>query len=87
MRKEEIGVLVRRLKVAADGCEVVELGEKVGELIANMTYRMFFGDFCNSDRFDLNIVQEMVRLVGAFNIADYVPFLEPFDIQVPEPLP
>ncbi|XP_016514159.2 cytochrome P450 CYP736A12-like, partial [Nicotiana tabacum] len=81
MRKEEIGVLVRRLKVATDGGEVVELGEKVGELIANMTYRMLFGDFRNSDRFDLNIVQEMVRLVGAFNIADYVPFLEPFDIQ------
>ncbi|OIT20763.1 PREDICTED: cytochrome P450 CYP736A12-like [Nicotiana attenuata] len=82
MRKEEIGVLVRRLKVAADGGEVVELGEKIGDLIANMTYRMLFGDIGNSDRFDLkSIVQEMVRLAGAFNIADYVPFLEPFDIQ------
>lgn len=82
MRKEEIGVLVRRLKVAADGGEVVELGEKIGDLIANMTYRMLFGGFRNSDRFDLkSIVQEIVRLVGAFNIADYVPFLEPFDLQ------
>ncbi|KAJ8558454.1 hypothetical protein K7X08_005220 [Anisodus acutangulus] len=81
MRKEEIGSLVQYLKAAAAAGKAVDLGEKIGDLIANMTYRMLFG-VGNSDRFDLkSIVQEMVRLAGAFNIADYVPFLEPFDIQ------
>ncbi|CAN4103285.1 unnamed protein product [Withania somnifera] len=78
MRIEEIGVLVEQLKV---GGKMVDVGEKIGDLIANMTYRMLFGDR-NSERVDLkSIVLEMVRLAGTFNIADYVPFLEPFDIQ------
>lgn len=83
MRKEEIGVLVEQLKVlGGEVYVVVDLGEKIGDLIGNMTYRMLFGD-ANSERFDLkSIVREMVRLSGTFNIADYVPFLEPFDIQV-----
>lgn len=80
MRKEEIGVLVDEVK--GFGGELVNLGKKIGDLIGNMTYRMLFGDG-NSERFDLeNIVKEMVRLAGIFNVADYVPFLEPFDIQV-----
>lgn len=79
MRKEEIGVLVEEVK--GFGGELVNLGEKIGDLIGNMTCRMLFGDE-NSERFDLeNIVKEMVRLAGIFNVADYVPFLEPFDIQ------
>ncbi|XP_060171910.1 cytochrome P450 CYP736A12-like [Lycium barbarum] len=78
-RKEEIGSLVQYLKV---GGEVVDIGEKIGDLIGKMTHRMLFGDDGNSDRFDWkSIVHEMVRLAGQFNIADYVPFLEPFDIQ------
>ncbi|KAL3339557.1 hypothetical protein AABB24_028248 [Solanum stoloniferum] len=81
MRKEEIGFLVEEVKGFGDELVVVDLGEKIGDLIGNMTYRMLFTEG-NSERFDLkNIVKEMVRLSGTINVADYVPFLEPFDIQ------
>lgn len=82
MRREEIRILVEQLKVLGSEDIVVDLGEKIGDLIGKMTYKMLFGDG-NSERFDLkSVVQEIVRLAGTFNIADYVPFLESFDIQV-----
>lgn len=81
MRREELRILVEQLKVLGSEDIVVDLGEKIGDLIGKMTYKMLFGDG-NSERFDLkSVVQEIVRLAGTFNIADYVPFLESFDIQ------
>ncbi|PSS08393.1 Cytochrome P450 CYP736A12 like [Actinidia chinensis var. chinensis] len=79
MRKEEVEGLVGRLRAARE--EVVDVTEVVERLIEDMTSRMVFGR-CGDDRFDLkSVVREAVDLVGAFNVADFVPFLRPFDLQ------
>nr|GMC51556.1 cytochrome P450 CYP736A12-like [Ipomoea batatas]GME05244.1 cytochrome P450 CYP736A12-like [Ipomoea batatas] len=81
MRKGEIEAMVNSIRAAAEGREAVDLSSEVGKLIENVTYKMLFG-CSNNDRHDLKcIVQEAVSLVGAFNIADYIPFIEPFDLQ------
>ncbi|GFS40768.1 cytochrome P450, family 706, subfamily A, polypeptide 2 [Actinidia rufa] len=80
MRKEEVEGLVGRLRAARE--EVVDVTELVERLIEDMTCRMVFGRR-GDDRFDLkSVVREAVDLVGAFNVADFVPFLGPFDLQV-----
>ncbi|KAM1098510.1 hypothetical protein ACFX13_016089 [Malus domestica] len=81
LRREEVGLLVQSLKKATEAGEVVDLSEKVGELIEGITYRMVLGSK-NDDTFDVKgIIEEIMLLTGAVNIGDYVPFLSPFDIQ------
>ncbi|PSS08394.1 Cytochrome P450 CYP736A12 like [Actinidia chinensis var. chinensis] len=78
-RKEEVEVLVGRLTAARE--VVVDVTEVVERLIEDMTCRMMFGR-CGDDRFDLtSVIHEGVTLMGAFNVADFVPFLGPFDLQ------
>ncbi|THG04436.1 hypothetical protein TEA_003284 [Camellia sinensis var. sinensis] len=81
MRREEMEALVRRLKVAAVAREVVDLSEKVEGVIEDMTCKMVFGR-SSDERFDLKaVVQKSLVILGAFNIADFVPILAPFDLQ------
>ncbi|KAF5934125.1 hypothetical protein HYC85_030296 [Camellia sinensis] len=80
MRREEMEVLVQLLKAAAPR-EVVDLSEMVAGVMEDMTCKMVFGR-SNDERFDLKtVVQKALVLVGAFNIADFVPILAPFDLQ------
>ncbi|PRQ25127.1 putative flavonoid 3'-monooxygenase [Rosa chinensis] len=81
LRKEELGVLVRKLKRAAEEGGVVDVSEKIGVMNEDITYRMVLG--CKrDDRFDLKaIVKETFFLTGAFNISDFVPSLAALDIQ------
>ncbi|KAK9091225.1 hypothetical protein Sjap_024402 [Stephania japonica] len=52
----------------------------VEKVVEDMSYRMVFG--CKDDRFHFRpIISEVMELVGAFNVGDYVPFLATFDIQ------
>ena len=82
MRKKEVGSLVQSLKNAAAAHEVVDLSRKVCELIEETSCRMIFGR-SRDDRFDLKaIIEETFRLAGAFNLADYVPYLGALDLQV-----
>ena len=82
MRKELVGSLVQSLKKAAVAHEVVDLSEKVGKLIEESTRRMVFGR-SHHDRFDLKaLIAETLNLMGAFNLADYVPYLGALDLQV-----
>ena len=82
MRKEELGSLVQSLKKAAAAHEVVDLNEKVCQLIEETTCRMVFGQ-SNDDRFDLEtLIEEALSLAGAFNLADYLPYLGALDLQV-----
>lgn len=81
MRREELGGLVESLKEAAVAREVVDLSEVVGGLIEDMTFKMLFGR-SKDERFDLKgNIQELANVVGAFNVAEYVPFLGVFDLQ------
>ncbi|KAK9114863.1 hypothetical protein Syun_021660 [Stephania yunnanensis] len=80
MRKEEVSSLVEIVKGAADAHQVVCVSEMVEKVVEDMTYRMVFG--CKDDRFRFKpIIDEAMKLAGAFNIGDYVPFLAPFDLQ------
>ena len=82
MRKQELGSLVQSLKKAAARHEVVDLSAKVGQLMEETTCRMLFGRSMD-DRFDLKpLIVEVLRLSGAFNLADYVPYLGILDLQV-----
>ncbi|PON33951.1 Cytochrome P450, E-class, group I [Trema orientale] len=82
VRGEEVGSLVEWLKGAAAAREAVDVSRKVGELIADLSCRIILGRIVD-DTYDLRgLVQEGMALTGAFNIADYVPYLAPFDLQV-----
>ncbi|KAJ1403586.1 Cytochrome P450 [Sesbania bispinosa] len=82
LRREELGQLLKSLEKAAASSEVVDLSEMVGELIANITYKMVLG--CNKDNsLDLKgLIREAMNLSGAFNLADFLPWLRFFDPQV-----
>ena len=83
LRKEEIGLLVQSLKKAAERSEVVDVSDMIFGVGENLTYRMILGCTRDGDAFDFKeIVQETMLLAGAFNIADFLPFLRPFDLQV-----
>ena len=82
MRKEEVGSLVQSLKKAAATHEVMDLSGKVCELNEETTCRMIFGR-SSDDRFDLKThIEVVLSLAGAFNLADYVPYLGALDLQV-----
>ncbi|XP_028800132.1 cytochrome P450 CYP736A12-like [Neltuma alba] len=81
IRREELREAVKSIKESAAARDVVDVSEKVGEVIEDIIYRIILGRK-RDDRFDLKrIVQETLSLSGAFNIADFLPFLRPFDIQ------
>ena len=75
MRKEEIGSLVQSLKKAAAAHEVMDLSGKVCEFNVETTCRMIFGR-SSDDRFYLKtLIEEALSVAGAFNLADYVPYI------------
>ncbi|KAJ1403588.1 Cytochrome P450 [Sesbania bispinosa] len=81
LRREELSVFVKSLEKAATSHEVVNISEKVGELIENIVYKMILGR-SKDDRFDLKgLIQETLHLVGAFNLGDFIPWVGAFDLQ------
>ncbi|TKY44688.1 steroid 17alpha-monooxygenase or 17alpha-hydroxyprogesterone aldolase [Spatholobus suberectus] len=81
LRREELGLLVKSLRNAEASREVVDLSQLLGELMENIVYKMILGR-ARDDRFDLKgLVHEVMNLVGAFNLADYMPWLGAFDPQ------
>jgi len=82
LRREELRVLVKSLKNSAELGEVVDLSNLLGELMENIVFKMVLGR-AKDDRFDLKfLIEEVMNLLGAFNLADYMPWLEVFDFQV-----
>ncbi|KAL8089730.1 hypothetical protein AgCh_039281 [Apium graveolens] len=80
-RREELELLVNSLKKAAMAGEVVDVSKKVANLTVDMTCKMLFGKIMD-DSFKLNeIIHEMAEIMGAFNIADFVPLLGALDLQ------
>ncbi|XP_054818499.1 cytochrome P450 CYP736A12-like [Prosopis cineraria] len=81
LRREELGQLVKSLEKSAAAREAVDVTEKVGRLVEDIMYKVILGRN-RYDRFDLKgLIREALTLVGAFNVADFVPFLGPLDIQ------
>lgn len=83
LRKAEIEAAVRRLVESAVAREVVDVGERVGELIEDIVFKMVVGKGKEKNkRYDLKeVIEEGAALCGAFNLADFVPYLAPFDLQ------
>lgn len=74
--------MVESLKEAAMAREIVDVSERVGEVLRDMACKMVLGRN-KDDRFDLKgILVETMSVSGAFNLADYVPWLRLFDLQV-----
>ncbi|RDY13613.1 hypothetical protein CR513_01436, partial [Mucuna pruriens] len=78
-RMREMEKAVKSLKKMVG--QVVDLSEVVHDVIEDFVYTMVLG--CTKD-VDLDLkglVRNKVNLIGAFNLADYVPCLRPFDLQ------
>ncbi|WJX63587.1 hypothetical protein P8452_48453 [Trifolium repens] len=68
IRKQQLDVLVKSLEKSA--------------FVGNIVYKMILGR-SKQEQFDLKkYVQEGSLLIGAFNLADYVPWLGVFNLQV-----
>ncbi|XVF50609.1 hypothetical protein PTKIN_Ptkin04bG0115200 [Pterospermum kingtungense] len=81
MRREVLTSFIESLKKESSAQKVVNLSKKLGELIEDMTLKMILGHM-KHDEFNLKeLVLEVTSLAGAFNLADYVPFLGAFDLQ------
>jgi hypothetical protein len=82
LRKQEVGLLIKSLRKSALLHEIVDVSKVVAELIENINYKMILGR-SNDDKFDLKeLVHEELTLLGMFDLADYLPWLRPFDLQV-----
>ncbi|KAF3438545.1 hypothetical protein FNV43_RR21308 [Rhamnella rubrinervis] len=82
LRKEGVGSLVQSLKKLAATGEVVDISEKVGEVVENIATTMILGRSKDDDRYHLKeIGEEALKVAGAFNLADYVPFIGALDLQ------
>ncbi|XP_023729172.1 cytochrome P450 CYP736A12 [Lactuca sativa] len=81
MRREEIRLMVEEMKVASMERKVVDLDEAVGALVDGMTCRMIFGKKNKDRSIFKDVLDETMELAGAFNLADYVRILAPFDLQ------
>ncbi|KAL5555146.1 hypothetical protein UlMin_037382 [Ulmus minor] len=79
IRNEKVSSMVEWLRTVEN--EVVDLSEKVKQVVEEIAFKIIFG----SDIFEgvdlKGLARESVRLAGAFNVADYVPYLEPLDLQ------
>ncbi|PON47898.1 Cytochrome P450, E-class, group I [Parasponia andersonii] len=83
LRKQEMNLIVEQVRNAAERHEVVDLTEKVSELVKEVTFKMIVGIDNKIDSVDFRqLVEEGMRLIVTFNLADYVPYLGALDIQV-----
>ncbi|XP_057469329.1 cytochrome P450 84A1-like [Actinidia eriantha] len=72
--RDEVDSMIRT--VASSTGSTVNLGELVFALTRNITYRAAFGSISHEGQDDfIKILQEFSKLFGAFNIADFIPWL------------
>ncbi|XWS45508.1 hypothetical protein CRYUN_Cryun15aG0142200 [Craigia yunnanensis] len=78
--RDEVESLVKA--VSANTGEAVNVGELIFNLTKNITYRAAFGSISQEgqDEF-IKILQEFSKLFGAFNVADFIPWLSWADPQ------
>nr|AAD48912.1 aldehyde 5-hydroxylase [Liquidambar styraciflua] len=73
--RDEVDSAVR--VVASNIGSTVNIGELVFALTKNITYRAAFGTISHEDQDEfVAILQEFSQLFGAFNIADFIPWLK-----------
>ncbi|KAK1262315.1 Cytochrome P450 84A1 [Acorus gramineus] len=78
--RDEVESLIKT--AYASSGKPINLGEAVFNLTMNITYRAAFGARSNEGQEDfIAILQEFSKLFGAFNLADFIPWLKWFDPQ------
>ncbi|XP_058092527.1 cytochrome P450 71AU50-like [Magnolia sinica] len=85
MRREELALLVQSLKDSAQTHEMVDLTMKVSSLSTSVTCRTVLGKKYTDESFDKRgfkgVIDDLSAIVGAFNIADYIPYVGRLDLQ------
>lgn len=85
MRKQEVGILENFLKQAANNNNVIDVSAKVASLTANMSCLMIFGKkYMDEDLGEKGfkaLIQDILRIAGLPNIAEFFPFLRFLDLQ------
>ncbi|XP_042485844.1 cytochrome P450 CYP736A12-like [Macadamia integrifolia] len=79
-RREEMGLFVRSLREAAEAGAVVDMSAKVGSLIENMIFPMLIGNQVDNVHLK-SVFEEFLKLLGAFNLADFIPYIGKLDLQ------
>ena len=81
LRKREVELVARSLKKVS---MVMDLSEVVQGLLQDIVFKIVLAGTGNKyGKHDLKgLVQEGMRLIGMFNIVDYVAWLGPLDLQV-----
>ncbi|KAI3871517.1 hypothetical protein MKW98_011572 [Papaver atlanticum] len=80
-RESEVRTAVESIKVAADSQVLVNLSLIVESLAEDITHKIIFGSVKNDRYNSKTLIQEAFRLAGAFNVADYIPYTGPLDLQ------
>ncbi|XP_027920963.1 cytochrome P450 CYP736A12-like [Vigna unguiculata] len=81
LRKRELELAVKSVEARAARGEVLDLSMVVHDVVEDIVYKMVLG--CSKhDEFDLKgLIQTRMNITGAFNLADYVPWLGSLDLQ------
>ncbi|KAJ1412876.1 Cytochrome P450 [Sesbania bispinosa] len=85
IREEELDLLMKLLREAANDGVCVDLSSKIATLIANMSCRMVLGKKYMDQDLDekgfKGVMQEGLHLAATPNIGDYIPYIAAFDLQ------
>ena len=83
MRKERLGEMVKSVMEAGGARpEEVDIIMKVEELIEDMMFEIVVGHSKEQGSIFRAIFHEGLRLVGTYNMGDYMPYLRALDLQV-----
>ncbi|MCL7027383.1 hypothetical protein MKW94_028374, partial [Papaver nudicaule] len=80
-RESEVRNAIGSIKVAADSQVLVDVSLIVESLSEDITHKIIFGSLKEDQFNSKSLIQEAFRLIGAFNIADYIPYIGPLDLQ------
>ncbi|KAK8709483.1 hypothetical protein V6N13_060498 [Hibiscus sabdariffa] len=85
MRKQELDLLVRRIREAASAAVAVDLSSEVTSFGTDVACRMVIGKKYNRDDFGGKgfeaTIREGMQIAAAFNLADYIPQIRGLDLQ------
>ena len=85
IRQEELDLLIKLLREAANDGVAVDLSAKVAQLSAAMSCRMVLGKKYMDQDLDEKgfkvVMQEAMRLAATPNIGDYIPYIGALDLQ------
>ncbi|KAL3527830.1 hypothetical protein ACH5RR_012486 [Cinchona calisaya] len=85
MRREELGLFLKSLELAALNREIVDVSAEVAALNANLSCLMVFGKKYADKEFDERgfkaVIKEVMQLYATPNLGDYYPYLGVLDLQ------